>query len=121
MARYESRRGGGGASRRSEGSSERRASGSSRRGNGGGNSSESSKKLYKKIGNIWDHSQYGESITIDDYHGDLIFVPKDGKGEFKVKRIYMSEPYRPHEVKGSKVTADLKIDLANDKCVESLD
>lgn len=78
-------------------------------------------KAYKTIGALWEHPEYGESITVDDYHGELVFTPidKDGnEGEPKlVKRIYLSDPY--NEAKNK--VYDLTIDLNNDKCCEALD
>lgn len=127
MSRFDRR--GGGSSRRSSGGGRGSSRGaSSRRGGGGGGASSSKKKgNYKKVGGVWEHPEYGESITVDDYYGDLIFVARDKEGnvegEFKVKRIYVQNPpYKEVTTKsGNQLIADLKLDLLNDNCVDLLD
>jgi hypothetical protein len=86
-------------------------------------------KLWKKIGALWEKKDYpGQfSITVDNYHGELIFkqIEKDDEqGTFRERyfRLKYISLFPPKEYNGNAPPKNLQynllIDLNNEKAVE---
>lgn len=70
-------------------------------------------KVFRRIGTMWESKKYEgtHNISVDDYHGDLIFQDKETKKFYKVKAISL---YNPNEKAPENAIYNLTIDLKND-------